>query len=81
MVQSSLFTGHKTQHQCRSACAKHSIDDRLLRIYQPKMAQMFITYNLRRDNSHNNQNVYAVQAFEQYCTEIETLEIAQNLKQ
>ena len=81
MVQSSLFTGHKTQHQCGGACAKDSIDDRLLRIDQPKMAQMFITYNLRRDNPHNNQNVYAVQAFEQCCTEIETLEIAQNLKQ
>ena len=52
--------------------------DLLLRIDQPKMAQMFITYNLRRDNPHINQNAYAVQAFEQCCTEIETLEIAQN---
>ena len=78
MVQSSLFTGHKTQHQCGGACAKDSIDDRLSRIDQPKMAQMFITYNLRRDNPNNNQILYVVQAFLQCYTEIETLEIAQN---
>ena len=63
MVHSSLFTGHTTQQQCGDAHTKHSIDDRLLGIDQPKMAQMFITYNLRRDNPHNNKNVYAVQAF------------------
>ena len=80
MVHSSFIEGYNTQLQYGGACVKSTTNYQLLGIDQRNVAEIFFIYYITRGNKQSKKYYYMVHAFQQCCTEIKIVQIAQNKK-